>query len=88
MAGFLSIVMSPNASCAGIPVLPGELPCSQDRESSNNEQTEECGNTPRKVHGLQESGRSPFVMGEAIPSFLGFINSTLHVSGFLKIGLN
>lgn len=52
------------------------------------EQTEECGNTPRKVHGLQDSGRNPFVTGESIPSFLGFINSTLHVSGFLKIGLN
>ena len=44
-------------------------------------------NTFRKVNGLQESGRVSFVMGVTSPSFLGFINSTFHLWGFLKIGL-
>lgn len=44
-------------------------------------------NTSRKVNGLQESGRIPFVTGETMSSFLGFINSAFHVWGFLKIGL-
>lgn len=44
-------------------------------------------NTFRKVNGLQESGRVSFVMGVTSSSFLGFINSTFHLWGFLKIGL-
>ena len=42
----------------------------------------------RKLRGLQEPGRNPFVIPVVMSSFVSFINSTLHASGFLKMGLN